>query len=1631
MTVVKRFLLLFYLFTGMACADPVISEFMASNLNSIVDENGDHSDWIEIRNTDALPVTLTGWSITDTAANLQKWVFPAVTIPAKGQIVVFASGKDRRVVGQNLHTNFSLAAGGEYLALVKPDGVTKTAEFAPTFPPQTADISYGTTSTSADVTLINKASAVSGFVPVNNTLGTSWRARIFSEAGWLSGTFAAGFMNYNAVSNPNLQADLGLDFIALGTGIGGTGRSAYLRAHFTIANPALVTKLTVRANYDDGFFAWVNAAPAAFSPNAPAEAALAFNTTVSGHNPITAGTFDTFDASTQIGQLVAGDNVLAIQVINSGSGSSDLFMWPELTASIDTGLPGVTGYFNVATPGAVNGGAETIQLPQTVTFSRASGPFTAAFDLFLGGAIAGQEIRYVISDPNASPGANAPEPTAASSLYSGAINIPSNKLIRAAVFNSANGQKGRTSTALYQLLETAAGGNNTSNFTSTLPIVVADDHGAGQPVDSSGEDYTTAMFELFDLAGPTASLNSTPTVFSRAGMRVRGSSSSGFPKLSYGLELRDEKNVDGNLALLGLASDADWILNGPWLYDDTFIHNAFIDEVSRQCGRWAPRTRLVEMFMNEAGGKLDYSDYAGIYVLTEKIKSGSQRLNITSIGPEDATGEALTGGYIFKIDRADDDEVNWITTNDVPDMESGQRLVIVEPDPQTDTAAQISYLQGCVQTFDTTLFAERAAGFNTRNYRNSIDVGSWIDHHILNTLAYNADGLRLSSYFSKDRNGKIKAGPIWDFDRALGSDDGRDADPRSWSNIEYYFTRDWWGQLFQDPDFVQAWVDRWWELRAGPLADSNLNTLADQMGAQIGNTVGARDAAKWPDNAAAGGVFLNEISAMKTWLTSTIPGALGRTNWIDSQLPAAPTASVASGVVNAGTGVTLSGAGTMRYATNGTDPRPAGGGTSSTASTGTSITIAQTTVVTARRQGSFAPFPSAATVGWSAPVTRVYLVNEAFAVAGDIAVSEINYNPLGPIAAESSAVPGVVADDFEFVELKNIGARKVNLFEVKFVEGAPFKELKLAPLSLNPGDFAFVVKNRAAFTARYGPAMSAKIAGEWGDGNLSDGGEPIQILARGGSPIQSFTYSDGGDWPGRADGKGSTLEYIGAAFANADFNNPLNWRSSTEIHGTPGTAGGGPDQRIVINEILAHSNLPRVDAIELFNTSAASVDVSGWYLSDEKGAETAGSYKQFRIPNGTVIPAGAYRVFTEVDFNPNGLWNPTPGTPGTGEFAFDSHHGDEAWLIQADAGGVPLKFIDHAEFGATPSDESLGRWPNGTGGFYPMLTRTLFNEASATTPRPGLGTANSAPRIGPLLISEIHHSPASANTNLEFIEIRNPGATAQSLAHWTLRGAVDFDFALTDSLPAGALVVIVPFGLADTAKVNAFRATHGISASVMLLGPWSTGDHLASADHSVLYRADDAPPTEPGYYPQLIEDEAHYASSAPWPVAIGGPSLHRRGTAGLGDLGLSWKADVPSPGTVGPTYAQWSSYYFPAAGPGSAAGDDADNDLASNALEYSRGTVPIAPENQLALAPALARTGPGSGSSYVFTFTKPLDRPGTQYRVQQSANLTAWTYAADVLVSTFLETETRTVTIPIDGGTPPRLFLRLEAVITP
>ncbi|MBL9126392.1 MAG: lamin tail domain-containing protein, partial [Verrucomicrobiales bacterium] len=169
-------------------AELVISEFLAANGGSLLDEDGEASDWIELHNSATVPASTAGWSLTDDPNLPRKWVLPERTLAPGGFLVVFASGKNRTPAAPGpLHTNFRLEASGEYLALVGPDGKTVSTEFAPTFPPQDGDISYGRPASVGVRSLLEGARAVALVpssatdVPVDWTTGGSAAA-----APWVS-----------------------------------------------------------------------------------------------------------------------------------------------------------------------------------------------------------------------------------------------------------------------------------------------------------------------------------------------------------------------------------------------------------------------------------------------------------------------------------------------------------------------------------------------------------------------------------------------------------------------------------------------------------------------------------------------------------------------------------------------------------------------------------------------------------------------------------------------------------------------------------------------------------------------------------------------------------------------------------------------------------------------------------------------------------------------------------------------------------------------------------------------------------------------------------------------------------------------------------------------------------------------------------------------------------------------------------------------------------------------------------------------------------------------------------------------------------------------------------------------------
>ncbi|MCP4846787.1 MAG: hypothetical protein GY899_02435 [Verrucomicrobiaceae bacterium] len=861
-------------------ATPLITEFMSANDSVIYDEDSESSDWIEIHNPESSAVDLNGYYLTDDPGEPDKWQFPEVTLPAGGYLIVFASNKDRNV--GELHTNFRLTTDAEgYLALTDPDGQTFVSGFTD-YPEQFDDISYGSAQTGGNTTsvLVREGDACKLLVPTAD-IGTSWKNTAFDDSTWEDATTGIGYERSSGYQN---LIGAGGDVEAETYDINST---AYVRIPFSLDSLDGISGLKFRMKYDDGFIAYLNGIEIA-SGNKPSNPT--WNSDASSDHPDSQATsFVDTDLSAQAANLlIAGNNMLSIHAMNGDTRSSDLLALPRLEAEFvtDPGEIGNSGYFQAASPGNANGTEQGLPA-SSVTFSQTGRGFTGSLSVSLAVPSPAAQIRYTT---------NGDVPTASSTLFNGnPINVSSSTLVRARAFEPGL-TPGPVNEEGYIRLSA-----NALSFSSDIPIVIMERFNGGATA-SNGKAFTFfAFFEPDPVSGRTT-LNRPYNLGTRGGWKVRGSSSSGFPKKAYSIEAWNELNKNKDISPLGMPEESDWILNARSRYDRSLMRNAFIYELSNQVGRYAVRTRFVELFKDDNGGDLNYNnDYDGVYTFMEKISRDKERVNVERL-PQSLNEEpGIAGGYILKIDRLD--------PGDSGISAGGMALGWVYPKEDDVTSAQSSWIRNYINAMNTAL--------STPQYHDYIDVGSWVDHHLLNVLTLNADALRLSTYFYKTRQGKIEFGPIWDFDRSMESTDSRDDNPSTWSGGTNYFTFPWWATLFNNENFWQAYIDRYFELRDGAFATTNIHSIIDDMATDL-NESQVRNFQRWSDQPRFGS-YQGEVNHLKDWLAT-------RLNWMDGRFAPRPSTNRPAGIHPSGTQVALSaqlGANQKIYYTlDGRDPRP-------------------------------------------------------------------------------------------------------------------------------------------------------------------------------------------------------------------------------------------------------------------------------------------------------------------------------------------------------------------------------------------------------------------------------------------------------------------------------------------------------------------------------------------------------------------------------------------------------------------------------------------------------------------------------------------------------------------------------------
>lgn len=400
-----------------------ISEFVADNDGSYLDGDGDASDWIELHNSSAVPVSINGLFLTDNASDPTRWLLPDVTIPAGGYLVVFASGKDRRDPQGELHTNFSLSAGGEYLALVDGDGNTPLSQFTPEYPKQFYGTTYGagTNAATEPETLIPWPTAGTWIVPPSD-IGSSWQSADFDDSSWNSAQTGIGY----GYRFPNFIGAGGNTDLAM-RGIAG---SAYVRIPFSIENPAEIVAMNLSLFYEDGFAAYLNGELVA-AKNLPEP--LSYDSIATGRGEIReSDNMENFPLDFA-GKLRSGENILAFQILNDTTGSSDILLIPMLTAETRDLSDGViSGYLEEPTPGAPNSGIEFTDYVRDTTFDVDRGFFEAPFGVTVESATPGATIIYTTngSTPTLSNG-NQVAPADDASPASALVNVTTSTALRA------------------------------------------------------------------------------------------------------------------------------------------------------------------------------------------------------------------------------------------------------------------------------------------------------------------------------------------------------------------------------------------------------------------------------------------------------------------------------------------------------------------------------------------------------------------------------------------------------------------------------------------------------------------------------------------------------------------------------------------------------------------------------------------------------------------------------------------------------------------------------------------------------------------------------------------------------------------------------------------------------------------------------------------------------------------------------------------------------------------------------------------------------------------------------------------------------------------------------------------------
>ena len=424
---------------------------------------------------------------------------------------------------------------------------------------------------------------------------------------------------------------------------------------------------------------------------------------------------------------------------------------------------------------------------------------------------------------------------------------------------------------------------NSQNLTSSnLPILIINTK--GQTI--LDEPKIQAEMKIINNgAGKENLINGTPTDYNGLiGIELRGSSSQMWPKKPYGFELQDVKGNSVDASIFGFPKESDFTLFASY-NERSLMHSVLSFKLAREIFSYASRIQYVELILNDT--------YQGVYVVMEKVKRGSGRVNIAKLTDKDIAGDALTGGYIIKIDKqTGNNEGGW--TSKISNNSSGNKSYYQYHYPKAITSEQRNYIHAYVDSVEASIqsanFADKQNG-----YRKYINTSSYAKMMVLNEVTKNVDAYRISSFFYKEKDskgGKLFCGPPWDYDFTFGMPDYCDA----WTvtdfvyknfntvcSTDYWQVPFFWTKLMQDKAFSEeVRTEYTYQRIKGTLQTDKIRAKVDSMKTELKDAQ-ARNFMKW------------QVLGKYDWPTKTYPSTWegevaeimpwieGRLRWIDSQ----------------------------------------------------------------------------------------------------------------------------------------------------------------------------------------------------------------------------------------------------------------------------------------------------------------------------------------------------------------------------------------------------------------------------------------------------------------------------------------------------------------------------------------------------------------------------------------------------------------------------------------------------------------------------------------------------------------------------------------------------------------------------